>query len=125
MLNLAVFKLMLGALLAFACFFNQGWSSKCAADNPTVKQTQVGFQKTPIFLVEVQNNCPMCPVIDIHVKCGNFLQDLVNPKLFKVLGHNDCVVNGGLPLAPLQKISFNYSHQKFLMSPSIWYFQCE
>ncbi|KAF5201873.1 Phd finger protein [Thalictrum thalictroides] len=125
MLNQTVFKLMLGALLAFAYLFNQGWSSKCAADIPTVKQTQVGFKKPPIFLVEVQNNCPMCPVIDVHVKCGNFSQDHVNPNLFKVLGHNDCVVNGGLPLAPLQKISFNYSHRKFVMSPSIWYFQCE
>lgn len=67
----------------------------------------------------------MCPVINVHLNCGNFPQRLVNPRLLKVLGGSDCVVNSGLPLAPLQKFSFNYSHSKFLMHPTTWYFQCE
>ncbi|KAL6344410.1 hypothetical protein AAG906_039666 [Vitis piasezkii] len=99
--------------------------AKCSADGPTVNQTQVGFGNPPKFMVEVHNNCAMCPVIDVHIKCGNFSQALVSPRLFKVLGHDNCVVNAGLPLPPLQKFSFNYSHQKYPMSPSIWYFQCE
>ncbi|KAJ6390161.1 hypothetical protein OIU77_024390 [Salix suchowensis] len=99
--------------------------AKCAADAPSVQQTQVGNGYPPKFMVQVQNNCPMCPVINIHLKCGGFPQALVNPRLLKVVAPDDCVVNGGLPLSPLQKISFNYSHQKFLMHPSSWSFQCE
>ncbi|KAI3989520.1 hypothetical protein MKX01_035282 [Papaver californicum] len=56
---------------------------------------------------------------------GLFTQDLVNPGLLKVLGKGDCVVNDGLPLGPLQKISFSYTHTKFNISTSTWYFQCE
>jgi hypothetical protein len=102
-----------------------GLGANCAANSPTVQQTQVGFGDPPKFMVEVQNNCPMCPVINIHLNCGNFPQHLVNPRLLKVLRYDDCVINGGLPLAPSQKLSFNYSHQKFLMHPTTWYFQCE
>ncbi|KAL5542840.1 hypothetical protein UlMin_010550 [Ulmus minor] len=115
------------ALLAFASLLCQGQAVKCAAGDhgPTVNQTQVGKGNPPKFMVEVSNNCPMCPVINVHLKCGSFPQALVSPRTLKVLAFDDCVVNGGLPLAPLQKVSFNYSHKKYLMSPTIWYFQCE
>ncbi|KAJ7008663.1 hypothetical protein NC653_007351 [Populus alba x Populus x berolinensis] len=86
--------------------------AKCATNAPSVQQTQVGNGTPPSFMVEVQNNCPMCPVINIHLKCGSFPQALVNPRLLKVVAPDDCVVNGGLPLSPLQRFSFNYSHQK-------------
>ncbi|XP_015887118.3 uncharacterized protein At1g05835 [Ziziphus jujuba] len=106
-----------------------GLGAKCSVNDhnhaPTVKQTQVGLGNPPKFLVEISNNCPMCPVIDIHLKCGSFPQALVSPRLLKVIGFDDCVVNGGLPLPSLQKFSFNYSHSKYLMRPSVWYFQCE
>ncbi|KAA8527305.1 hypothetical protein F0562_034598 [Nyssa sinensis] len=125
MQTLPAFKLVLWTSLTLASL-HFGCGAKCSGTNsPTVKQTQLEFKNPPKFMVEVQNNCPMCPVIDIHVKCGNFSQALVNPRLFKVLAFDDCVVNGGLPLGPLQKLSFNYSHQKYLMHPTTWYFQCE
>ncbi|XP_038690230.1 uncharacterized protein At1g05835 [Tripterygium wilfordii] len=121
----AAFRLAIWTSLAFASL-HYGWGEKCAGNAPTVKQTQVGFAKPPKFLVEVQNNCPMCPVIDIHLRCGSFQQALVSPRLLKVVRKDDCVVNNGLPLAPMQKLSFSYSHQKYLMmQPSIWFFQCE
>ncbi|KAL5703185.1 hypothetical protein ACHQM5_028309 [Ranunculus cassubicifolius] len=113
------------ALLTLSFFVQNGKSARCSGENPTVEQTQVGFGKPPKFLVEIRNNCQMCPVIDLHVKCGNFPQALVKQRIFKVLGRNDCVVNAGFPLAPLEKISFNYSHPRFVLSPSTWYFQCE
>ncbi|KAL6002849.1 hypothetical protein ACLOJK_023071 [Asimina triloba] len=99
--------------------------ARCSSSNPTVEQSQVGFGTPPKFWVEIQNKCPMCPAINIHVRCGNFSQALVSPKLFKVIAYDDCVVNGGLPLAPLQKFSFTYSHPKFLLSLKTWSFQCE
>ncbi|MCL7050806.1 hypothetical protein MKW94_006162 [Papaver nudicaule] len=115
-----------GALLVTASLPNHGLGAECGDKNaPTVKQTKVGFGNPPKFMVEVQNNCTMCPAINIHVKCGSFTQDLVNPRLLKVLGKGDCVINGGLPLGPLQRISFNYTHTKFNISTSTWYFQCE
>ncbi|KAJ4956727.1 hypothetical protein NE237_013510 [Protea cynaroides] len=117
-------KAAIGTLLILASLHN-GCGLKCSANSPTVTQTQVGFNNPPKFMVEIKNNCPMCPAIDIHLKCGSFSQGLVNPRLLKVLGYNNCVVNGGLPLAALAKISFNYSHEKFILSPSSWYFQCE
>ncbi|KAJ4832091.1 hypothetical protein Tsubulata_049430 [Turnera subulata] len=102
-----------------------GLGSRCAGNAPTVNQSQVGDGSRPKFMVEVYNSCPTCPVINIHLKCGSFPQALVNPRLLKVLAHDDCVINGGLPLAPLQKFSFSYIHQKFPLYPTTWYFQCE
>ncbi|KAJ7957321.1 Protein TAPETUM DETERMINANT 1 like [Quillaja saponaria] len=113
--------------LTLASLFHHGWAlgAKCDMNSPTLQQTQVGFGNPPIYMVEVQNNCPLCPVINIHLKCGNFSQSLVNPRLLKVLAYDNCVINGGLPLAPSQKFTFNYSHPKFLMRPTTWFFQCE
>ncbi|RWR86861.1 putative phd finger protein [Cinnamomum micranthum f. kanehirae] len=104
---------------------HHGCGARCDTKAPTVQQVQVGFGEPPKFAVEVKNNCPMCPVIDIHVKCGNFSQAVVDPRQFKVLSYDDCIVNGGLPLPPLQKLSFNYSHSKFLLTLKDWHFQCE
>ncbi|XP_059653311.1 uncharacterized protein At1g05835 [Cornus florida] len=118
------FKLVLWTSFTLASL-HFGCGAKCSTNSPTVKQTQVGFGNPPKFMVEVENNCPMCPLIDLHIKCGAFSQALVSPRQFKVLGNDDCVVNGGLPLGPLQKISFNYSHKKYLMYPTTWFFQCE
>ncbi|XP_058093583.1 uncharacterized protein At1g05835 [Magnolia sinica] len=119
-------KLALWAFLAAASILLRGCcGASCGINRPTVQQTQVGRGNPPKFTVEIRNNCQTCPAINIHIKCGNFSQALVNPKLFRVLAYDDCVVNSGLPLAPLQKLSFSYSHQKFLMSLRTWYFQCE
>ncbi|KAF3457007.1 hypothetical protein FNV43_RR01664 [Rhamnella rubrinervis] len=122
--------IILCTLLTLSSLLPYGWGAKCVVNDhdhaPTVKQTQVGFGKLTKFLVEISNNCPMCPVIDVHLKCGSFPQALVKPRLLKVVGFDDCVVNGGLPLAPLQKFSFNYTHNsKYMMQPILWYFQCE
>lgn len=102
-----------------------GLGAKCGSNGPTIQQTQVGYGNPPKYIVEVYNRCPMCPVINIHLKCGSFPQALVSPRLLKVVAFDDCVVNGGLPLAPLQKFSFSYSHSKYLMPLATWSFQCE
>ncbi|POO04186.1 PHD finger protein [Trema orientale] len=121
------YKLILWSLVTLSSLLCQGWAAKCAANDhaPTVQQTQVETTDPPKYMVEVRNSCPMCPVINVHLKCGSFPQALVSPRLLKVLAFDDCVVNAGLPLQPLQKLSFNYSHNKFLLRPTIWYFQCE
>ncbi|XP_009339906.2 uncharacterized protein At1g05835 [Pyrus x bretschneideri] len=127
MLCQPAFMLLLCTSLTLASLFPYGWGAKCSTNEeaPTVQQTQVEFGSSPKFMVQVNNKCPMCPIINVHLKCGSFPQALVNPRQLKVLAVDDCVVNGGLPLAPLQTFSFNYSHPKYLMYPKIWYFQCE
>ncbi|GAY48875.1 hypothetical protein KPL70_008842 [Citrus sinensis] len=120
------FKLLLWcSCLTFASLLDQGKGEKCSKYSPTLQQTQVGFGSPPTFMARVHNNCPMCPVINIHLKCGNFSQALVNPRLLKVISYNNCVVNSGFPLSPLQTFSFNYSHPKYVMQPATWSFQCE
>nr|GFA57009.1 hypothetical protein [Tanacetum cinerariifolium] len=121
-------KLIFWATLSALFLLHTGHAingDKCEKNGPSLKQTQTGFNKPPTYTVEVQNTCPTCPVIDIHVKCGNFSQGLVNPRVFRVLGQNDCVVNNGSPLEPLQKMSFKYSHSMYALNPSAWYYQCE
>ncbi|XP_068652365.1 uncharacterized protein At1g05835 [Aristolochia californica] len=112
-------------IVAASYLLHHGRSARCGANQPSVRQIQVGFGQPPKYDVQVMNNCATCPAINIHINCGGFPQVLVDPKVFKVLKYDDCIVNGGLPLAPLQKISFNYSHNKFTMSPKTWFFQCE
>ncbi|EEF46723.1 uncharacterized protein At1g05835 [Ricinus communis] len=119
-----LFKFLLWISLACSSL-HYGLGTKCETKAPAIQQTQVGYGYPPTFMVQVYNSCPMCPVINIHLKCGSFPQALVNPRLLKVLAFDDCVINGGLPLAPLQKFSFNYSHQQYLLHPATWYFQCE
>ncbi|KAI6693850.1 hypothetical protein NL676_021560 [Syzygium grande] len=121
----ASFALLPWLFISFSSLLQFGSGARCTTNGPTVKQTQVGFGDPPKFRVEVQNNCPMCPVINVHVKCGSFDQSLVSPRLLKVVDHDDCVVGGGLPLPPLQKLSFTYAHLKYSLNPSSWDFQCE
>lgn len=128
-------SLSLISFLLFCLYYNwlifhlhihtAGLDAKCEKYGPKLQQTRVSNTSPPKFMVEVYNSCPMCPLINIHLNCGNFPQSLVSPRLLKVLGHDDCVVNGGLPLQPLQKFSFNYSHPKYPFHPATWYFQCE
>ncbi|KAI3420712.1 uncharacterized protein J3R85_012510 [Psidium guajava] len=125
MTSLASSALLPWLFLSFSALLHFGSGARCTANGPTVKQTQVGFGDPPKFRVEVKNNCPMCPIIDVHVHCGSFDQSLVSPRLLKVVDRNDCVVGGGLPLPPLQAVSFTYSHPKYSLNPSSWDFQCE
>nr|CAD1837982.1 unnamed protein product [Ananas comosus var. bracteatus] len=48
---------------------------------------------------------------DIHVACGWFSSArLINPRLFRRLRFDDCLVNDGRPLAPGQSLSFQYAN---------------
>ncbi|XP_020247244.1 uncharacterized protein At1g05835-like [Asparagus officinalis] len=113
------------SLLLLLLQLPHGRAAKCLKSIPSVKQTQTGFGHPPKFTVTITNSCPMCPVIEVHVKCGDFPQSLVSPMVFRVVRFDDCVANAGLPLAPLQSVSFNYTHQRFNMAPKSWSYQCE
>ncbi|KAL4193065.1 hypothetical protein AMTRI_Chr06g175050 [Amborella trichopoda] len=122
----ATAKSALWVILAAALLFQGGGGVRCGKNGPSVQQTQVGYGAKPKFRVEVRNNCPMCPVIDVHLKCNGFSQALIPPKLLKLIAPNDCVVNGGLPLGPSQRLAFAYSHTPPIsFSPLSWSLQCE
>ncbi|KAI3676896.1 hypothetical protein L1987_86511 [Smallanthus sonchifolius] len=57
------------------CGVEGGSGERCERKEPSLKLTQTGFKKPPTYTVEIQN---ACPVIDVHVKCGNFSQGLIS-----------------------------------------------
>ncbi|KAH7278013.1 hypothetical protein KP509_38G019600 [Ceratopteris richardii] len=66
----------------------------------------------PSFSVQIINLCVSgCPISDIHVTCGWFASaKLINPKLFKRVKYNDCIVNDRLPLKGGDSIVFEYAN---------------
>ncbi|KFK42917.1 hypothetical protein AALP_AA1G055100 [Arabis alpina] len=119
-------KFLLWSFLALL-LLQIGFGEKCGSKSsePMVKQTQVKGRK---YKVEVMNKCPMCPIINLRLKCQGFPQSLVDPTLLRVLSSStgNCVVNDGLPLSPMETLSFNYSNSHQLaLRPLSWSFQCE
>ncbi|EXB29533.1 hypothetical protein L484_010591 [Morus notabilis] len=67
----------------------------------------------PSFTVEILNACPSsgCSVSEVHVKCGWFSSvRLINPRVFKRLSFDDCLVKNGDPLTPGEALSFQYAN---------------
>ncbi|KAK8604666.1 hypothetical protein V6N13_099597 [Hibiscus sabdariffa] len=66
----------------------------------------------PTYTVEIANVCASgCSISDIHVACGMFSSStLINPKVFRRLSVNDCLVNDGQPLAHGGSLQFVYSN---------------
>ncbi|MED6157119.1 hypothetical protein PIB30_020275 [Stylosanthes scabra] len=66
----------------------------------------------PSYSVQIINKCSNdCSLASIHLKCGMFSSaTLINPRLFRRLAYDDCLVNDGKPLPPDTVISFQYSN---------------
>jgi hypothetical protein len=66
----------------------------------------------PTYTVEIMNMCGSgCDISAIHLRCGWFSSArLINPKLFKRLRYNDCLVNDGRPLVNGGTVSFQYAN---------------
>lgn len=66
----------------------------------------------PTYTVEIMNVCVTgCNISRIHLTCGWFSSaTLVNPRVFKRLRYNDCLVNDGKPLVNGGTISFEYAN---------------
>ncbi|GMJ05890.1 hypothetical protein like AT1G32583 [Hibiscus trionum] len=74
----------------------------------------------PTYTVEIFNVCASgCNISGIHITCGWFSSaTLVNPKEFKRLSYNDCLVNDGQPLTYGGAVTFKYA-TKFLYPLSV------
>lgn len=65
----------------------------------------------PQFTVQIVNTCVSgCAPSDLHLHCGWFASaTLVNPKIFRRLAYDDCLVNEGKPLKTSHIIRFTYA----------------
>jgi hypothetical protein len=66
----------------------------------------------PTYSVQIFNLCTVgCPLSNVHVACGWFASaKFVNPKVFRRLKFNDCLVNDGNPIPNGDSISFQYAN---------------
>uniref|UniRef100_A0A2N9G2Q0 Uncharacterized protein n=1 Tax=Fagus sylvatica TaxID=28930 RepID=A0A2N9G2Q0_FAGSY len=90
---------------------NRILAEECSNSDIAVSQgaTELLPNHIPTYTVEITNVCATgCSISGIHLKCGMFSSStLIDPKIFKRLAVDDCLVNDGQALAPGQIISFN------------------
>ncbi|KAE9461593.1 hypothetical protein C3L33_06502, partial [Rhododendron williamsianum] len=86
----------------------------CSKDNIAVFQgpTSPLPNGIPTYTVQVLNVCVSgCSVSNIHLSCGWFSSArLINPRLFRRICYNDCLVNNGEALGPGESLSFQYAN---------------
>ncbi|CAL0319820.1 unnamed protein product [Lupinus luteus] len=93
---------------------NRIWGSKCSMSDIVITQgpTTPLPNGIPTYTVDITNMCVSgCNISGIHLSCGWFSSArLINPKLFKRLRYNDCLVNDGRSLVNGGSISFQYAN---------------
>ncbi|TKY73682.1 TAPETUM DETERMINANT 1 [Spatholobus suberectus] len=93
---------------------NRIWGDKCSKSDIVISQgpTPPLPNGIPTYTVEIMNMCVSgCDISGIHLRCGWFSSArLINPKVFKRLRYNDCLVNDGRPLINGGIISFQYAN---------------
>ncbi|KAF5207698.1 Tapetum determinant 1 like [Thalictrum thalictroides] len=93
---------------------NRIWGEKCSKSDIVVNQgpTAPLPNGIPTYTVEIMNVCPNgCNISGIHLSCGWFSSArLINPKVFKRLRYDDCVVNAGKSLVNGGTLSFQYAN---------------
>ncbi|KAK8710796.1 hypothetical protein V6N13_146106 [Hibiscus sabdariffa] len=79
----------------------------------------------PTYTVEIMNVCVTgCDIWGIHLNCGWFSSArLINPKTFRRLRYNDCLVNDGKPLINGGTLSFQYANT-YLYPLSVSHVEC-
>lgn len=84
----------------------------CTSKDISISQSTSSTSGIPQFIVQIVNTCVSgCAPRDIHLHCGWFASArIVNPRLFKRISYDDCLVNGGNPLTPSQIIRISYSN---------------
>ncbi|CAA7037266.1 unnamed protein product [Microthlaspi erraticum] len=87
---------------------------KCKRSDIVVNQaaTEPMPNGIPGYTVEITNQCMSgCNISRIHVSCGWFSSaKLINPRVFKRIHYDDCLVNNGKPLPYGSTLSFHYAN---------------
>ncbi|GLT77547.1 hypothetical protein SLA2020_491170 [Shorea laevis] len=106
---------------------NRIWGEKCTKADIVINQgpTEPLPSGVPTYTVEIINVCVTgCDISGIHLSCGWFSSArLINPKIFKRLRYNDCLVNDGKPLVNGGTLSFQYANT-FLYPLSVSHVAC-
>ncbi|KAL5791545.1 hypothetical protein ACOSP7_000139 [Xanthoceras sorbifolium] len=93
---------------------NRIWGERCSTADIVISQGPTGPLPSgiPTYTVEIMNVCVTgCDISRIHLNCGWFSSaHLINPKTFKRLRYNDCLVNDGKPLLNGGTLSFQYAN---------------
>ncbi|GAA0169058.1 hypothetical protein LIER_23621 [Lithospermum erythrorhizon] len=93
---------------------NRIWGDKCSRSDIVINQgpTSPLPNGIPIYTVEIMNVCLSgCNISAIHLNCGWFSSArLINPRIFKRLRYNDCLVNDGKALINGRTLSFQYAN---------------
>ncbi|CBI25745.3 unnamed protein product, partial [Vitis vinifera] len=86
----------------------------CSKDNIVIFQgpTTPLPSGIPTYTVQILNVCVAgCSISNIHVRCGWFSSArLINPRLFRRIFFDDCLVNNGDALGPGESLSFQYAN---------------
>jgi len=87
---------------------------KCTSADIVVSQgpTAPLSSGIPTYTVQIANMCATgCDISGIHLNCGWFSSvRLIDPKIFKRLRYNDCLVNDGKPLVTGGTLTFEYAN---------------
>ncbi|XP_048138438.1 TPD1 protein homolog 1-like [Rhodamnia argentea] len=93
---------------------NRMWGERCSRADIVINQgpTSPLPSGIPTYTVEIVNACVTgCDISHIHLNCGWFSSArLINPRIFKRLRYNDCLVNDGKPLTNGDTLSFQYAN---------------
>ncbi|KAL6319271.1 hypothetical protein AAG906_013945 [Vitis piasezkii] len=93
---------------------NRIWGEKCSKADIVINQgpTSPLPSGIPTYTVEIMNVCfTGCDISGIHLSCGWFSSArLINPRIFKRLRYDDCLVNDGRPLTNGGTLSFQYAN---------------
>ncbi|GAV70855.1 hypothetical protein CFOL_v3_14353, partial [Cephalotus follicularis] len=84
----------------------------CTNRDISISQSRDTTTGIPQYIVQIVNTCVSgCAPSDIHLHCGWFASaKFVNPRTFKRLTYDDCLVNGGKKLKTSGIIRFTYSN---------------
>ncbi|XP_031486683.1 protein TAPETUM DETERMINANT 1-like [Nymphaea colorata] len=84
----------------------------CTNRDISISQVRESSTGIPQYIVQIVNTCMSgCAPSNIHLHCGWFASaKIVNPRTFKRVSYDDCLVNEGLPLKNSQIIRFTYSN---------------
>lgn len=104
------FSLSLTLSLSLKCM--NSWTGVCSKWDISISQSRYPSPGIPQYIVEIVNTCVTgCAPSNIHLSCGWFASArIVNPRTFKRLSYDNCLVNGGKPLKTSQSIRFTYAN---------------
>ncbi|GLJ48879.1 hypothetical protein SUGI_1030810 [Cryptomeria japonica] len=103
--------------------FGEKMEQACSKEDIVVNQSPESPMPNgvPSYTVEIQNVCTTgCSIAQIQLTCGWFSSAVeIDPKVFKRLSYNDCLVNNGNPIKAGGSISFVYAQtSKYPMAVS-------